>query len=78
MDWFVRGDQLLTRSRVSGATAERGFDYQRSFALFKMVEMLTGQGGLVSMRYECAQDVDLMLATANRSMFRSRTSEKRL
>ncbi|RYH00324.1 MAG: ATP-binding protein [Alphaproteobacteria bacterium] len=60
MEWFLRDDQLLKRSRVSGAIAERGFEYQRSFALYKMVELLTGHGGLVEMRYECAQDVDLM------------------
>lgn len=67
MEWFVRGDQLLTRSRVSGATAERGFEYQRSFAVYKMTEMLTGEGGLVSMRYECAQDVDLMFGNGEQT-----------
>ncbi|WP_446686466.1 P-loop NTPase [Rhizobium fabae] len=60
MQWAVRGDDLNTRPRSGGDWALRGFRFQDAFALWQMSELLTCNGGLVALRYEGAQDVDLM------------------
>ncbi|OOO15772.1 ATP-binding protein [Agrobacterium pusense] len=67
MDWYVRAEHLNEPSRQGGDVAERGFEFQRSYAVLKLVEMLIGEGGLCSVRYEGAQDVDLMLGDGTQS-----------
>lgn len=68
MQWAVRGDDLKTRPRSGGDWALRGFRFQDAFALLQMSELLTCSGGLIALRYEGAQDVDLMYAD-NRQCF---------
>ncbi|NSY46548.1 ATP-binding protein [Agrobacterium tumefaciens] len=58
-DWLIRGKALLTTARKAGATTARTFDFQKAFALLKLVDLLTAQNQLVRVRYEGAQDTDL-------------------
>lgn len=61
-NWLVHGPALETRRRRSGADAQRGFDYQRAFAVWKIAQLLNDANGIVGVRYEGAQDVDLLMA----------------
>lgn len=61
-NWLVHGPALETRRRRSGADAQRGFDYQRAFAVWKIAQLLDDANGIVGVRYEGAQDVDLLMA----------------
>lgn len=58
--WIIRGDALRTPARQAGGWALKGFDLQEQYAAFKVVELLGCVGGLVAVRYEGAQDVDLL------------------
>ena len=58
--WIIRGDALRTPARQAGGWALKGFDFQEQYAAFKVVELLGCVGGLVAVRYEGAQDVDLL------------------
>lgn len=61
-NWLVHGPALETRRRRSGADAQRGFDYQRAFAVWKIAQLLDDANGIAGVRYEGAQDVDLLMA----------------
>ncbi len=60
--WLIRGPKLKTRARNGGVWAETGFELQRAYAALKAVELATCEDGLVALRYEGAQDVDLRYA----------------
>lgn len=61
-EWIIRGAALNTRARQAGGWALKGFEVQQHFAALKVVELLGCTGGLVAVRYEGAQDIDLMYA----------------
>ena len=61
MDWFVRGSALATPGRTGGMHAEKGFHFQKSYAGYLLTRLLSGAEGISIIRYEGAQDVDLML-----------------
>lgn len=58
--WAVKGKKLSTSHRKGGANALKGFHYQEAHALHFFSQLLTGEGGLYQVRYEGAQDIDLM------------------
>ncbi|MDR8071035.1 P-loop NTPase [Burkholderia cenocepacia] len=53
------GKDLDDRTRSGGANAEKGFNFQKAYALVRLTWLPTGERGLVELRYEGAQDVDL-------------------
>ncbi|MBY4865153.1 DUF4297 domain-containing protein [Burkholderia anthina] len=57
--WSVGGKDLDDRTRSGGANAEKGFNFQKAYALVRLTWLPTGERGLVELRYEGAQDVDL-------------------
>lgn len=59
ISWFVSGDALLTRRRQGGANAQTGHEYQRTYALFRTVNMLDPESNIAAVRWEGAQDVDI-------------------
>ncbi|WP_299413537.1 ATP-binding protein [uncultured Sulfitobacter sp.] len=61
MDWFMRGGAMATPSRTGGMNAEKGFQFQKSYAAWLLTKLITGDEMLAVVRYEGAQDVDLML-----------------
>lgn len=61
MDWFVRGSALATPARTGGMHAEKGFEFQKAYAVWLLTKLLCGQDKLSMIRYEGAQDVDLFL-----------------
>lgn len=61
VDWAVSGRALETPDRAGGMNAEKGFLFQRSYAAWLLTGLLTGADGIVALRYEGAQDVDLRL-----------------
>jgi hypothetical protein len=58
-NWWVEGDDLKDRPRMGGVHAIKGFDFQKAYALLRLTWLLTHQRGLIELRYEGAQDVDL-------------------
>jgi hypothetical protein len=58
--WLVAGDDLRTRQRRGGRVALKGFDFQAAHAVNLLSQLLIFEQGLVQVRYEGAQDVDLM------------------
>ncbi|TCG08601.1 hypothetical protein BZM27_11055 [Paraburkholderia steynii] len=58
--WFVDGADMRTRSRQGGRTALNGYEYQAAHAVHFITQLLTCEGGLVQVRYEGAQDIDVM------------------
>lgn len=60
--WAIVDEDLETRPRRGGATAEKGFTFQKAYALVRLTWMPTGEKGLVELRYEGAQDIDLRYA----------------
>lgn len=61
MNWFVRDSAMATASRTGGMNAEKGFEFQKSYAAWLLTKLITGDEMLAVVRYEGAQDVDLML-----------------
>jgi NB-ARC domain-containing protein/Cap4-like dsDNA endonuclease family protein len=59
-EWIIRGERLKTRRRSSGGADEVAHDYQRAWALGRLVEMLDDDNPIVALRYEGSQDVDVM------------------
>ncbi|WP_147436398.1 ATP-binding protein [Acidovorax sp. 106] len=59
MNWSIDGADLETKPRKGGSTAEKGFTFQKAYALVRLTWLPTGERGLVELRYEGAQDVDL-------------------
>lgn len=57
--WWVDGDELNERPRSGGAVAIEGFEFQKAYALLRLVWLPTCRDGLVEVRYEGAQDIDL-------------------
>jgi hypothetical protein len=51
---------MRTRSRRSGRIALNGYEFQAAHAVQLMTQLLTCERGLVQLRYEGAQDIDLM------------------
>ena len=62
--WSVDGDDLKDRPRMGGVHAEKGFAFQKAFALVRLTWLPMGLQGLVELRYEGAQDVDLHFGKA--------------
>jgi hypothetical protein len=58
--WVVDGADLRTRSRRGGRVALNGYEFQAAHAVHFITQLLTCEGGLVQVRYEGAQDIDLM------------------
>lgn len=58
-EWWVDGPDLKEPTRSGGSNALKGFDFQKAYALLRTVWLLSSRGGLVEVRYEGAQDVDL-------------------
>jgi hypothetical protein len=63
MDWFVRESALNTAGRTGGINALKGFEFQKSYAVWLLTKLLTGEDEIAIVRYEGAQDVDLMLTS---------------
>ena len=63
--WAVDGNDLNTRSRSGGAIAEKGFTFQRAYAVVRLTWLTMGQQGLVNVRYEGSQDVDLRFGSGS-------------
>jgi hypothetical protein len=63
MDWFLRQSALSTPGRTGGINALKGFEFQKSYAVWLLTKLLTGQDKIAVVRYEGAQDVDLMLTS---------------
>jgi hypothetical protein len=61
-DWIIRGDALQTPARQAGGWALKGFELQQKYAALWVVELLGSVGGLIAVRYEGAQDIDLLYA----------------
>ncbi|WP_040776873.1 P-loop NTPase [Massilia timonae] len=59
--WLVDGTDMRTRSRMGGRNSLKGFEFQAAHAVHMMTQLLTCEGSLVQLRYEGAQDIDLML-----------------
>ncbi len=57
--WSIDGEDLNTKPRTGGVTAEKGFNFQKAYALVRLTWLPTGERGLVELRYEGAQDIDL-------------------
>lgn len=57
--WWVDGEDLKDRPRMGGVHAIKGFDFQKAYALLRLTWLPTHQRGLVELRYEGAQDIDL-------------------
>jgi len=62
IQWKIDGAALLTRRRIGGDVAQKGTEYQRTYALLKACEMLDSANGICAVRWEGAQDIDLKLA----------------
>lgn len=60
--WSIDEVDLETRPRKGGATAEKGFTFQKAYALVRLTWIPTGERGLIELRYEGAQDIDLRYA----------------
>jgi Adenylylsulphate kinase len=60
MDWFVRENALSTTGRTGGINALKGFEFQKSYAVWLLTKLLTGEDEIAMVRYEGAQDIDLM------------------
>jgi hypothetical protein len=61
MQWFVRDSAMATPARTGGMNAEKGFEFQKSYAAWLLTRLVSGYERLAVVRYEGAQDVDLML-----------------
>lgn len=57
--WSIDGEDLNDRPRMGGVHALAGFAFQEAYALLRLTWLLTQHRGLVELRYEGAQDVDL-------------------
>ena len=73
--WLVDGAQLLTRSRQGGKIAIKGFEFQAIHAVDALIQLLTLNNGLVQVRYEGAQDLDLMYGDASQEFIQYKESE---
>lgn len=58
--WLIWGYALHSRRRSGGMHAIAGFDYQRAYAILKIAEMLREGSDIAAVRYEGAQDVDVL------------------
>lgn len=61
-DWSISTDRLTSRRRTGGRTALGGFEYQEAYACLCLAKLLDSSDDLISVRYEGAQDVDLLYA----------------
>ncbi len=59
VEWWVGEDDLKTRTRTGGVNAINGFEFQKAYARLRVAWMLLGRHGIVEVRYEGAQDVDI-------------------
>jgi energy-coupling factor transporter ATP-binding protein EcfA2 len=73
--WLVDGPQLRTRSRQGGKNAIKGFEFQAIHAVNALVQLLTFAKGLIQVRYEGAQDVDLMFGDGTQLFIQYKESE---
>src|ERR1700743_2733563 len=64
LSWSVDGGDLKDRPRMGGIHAEKGFAFQKAFALVRLTWLPMSQQGLVELRYEGAQDVDMHFGKA--------------
>jgi len=75
-EWFVRGRALEEQVRTGGINAEKGFTFQRAYAAWLLSGLLTSEDGVVAIRYEGAQDVDLMKADGSQIYVQVKFYEK--
>ena len=57
--WSVDGVAMHNKPRQGGAHALKGFSFQAAVALVRLTWMLTCRHGIVRVRYEGAQDIDI-------------------
>lgn len=62
INWLVDGDALQDKPRQGGTHALKGFTFQAGIALVRLTWLLTCRNGLVRVRYDGAQDIDLRYA----------------
>lgn len=62
MNWLVDGAALHDKPRQGGAHALKGFSFQAGIALVRLTWLLTCRHGIVRLRYDGAQDIDLKFA----------------
>ena len=60
--WWVDGTDLYDRPRSGGANALKGFAFQEAYSRLRLVWLLTCKNGVVEVRYEGAQDVDIRMS----------------
>lgn len=59
--WWVDGADLFDRPRSGGANALKGFAFQEAYSRLRLAWLLTCKHGVVEVRYEGAQDVDIRM-----------------
>lgn len=57
--WLVDGNDLDTKRRRGGRIALKGFNFQAGYAVLCMIDLITCKDGVVKVRYEGAQDIDV-------------------
>lgn len=62
MNWLVDGAALNDKPRQGGTHALKGFSFQAGIALVRLTWLLTCRHGVVCLRYDGAQDIDLKFA----------------
>lgn len=62
LDWSVGETDLDDRFRSGGQWALDGFEYQTAYAVHRLSQLVTCEGGLVRVRFDAAQDIDLLFA----------------
>jgi hypothetical protein len=60
--WSIPFIKLTGPRRTGGLTSLSGFDFQAAYACLHLTHLLDFNQGLVAVRYEGAQDVDLRYA----------------
>ncbi|MBD8564152.1 hypothetical protein IFU01_07740 [Oxalobacteraceae sp. CFBP 8763] len=60
--WSVDGLDMNNKTRQGGAHSLKGFSFQAAVALLRMVWLLTARNGVVKIRYDGAQDIDVEYA----------------
>jgi hypothetical protein len=70
--WCIDGGDLDDRTRSGGANALKGFDFQKSFALLRLVWLLTSKHGATEVRYEGAQDIDVRFGDGHQQLVQAK------
>jgi hypothetical protein len=62
LNWLVDGSALNDKPRQGGTHALKGFTFQAGIALVRLTWLLTCRNGIVCLRYDGAQDIDVRFA----------------